>query len=277
MFFFVLKNGRMTPDVLLKCIRRAGVAADSRRESSERLRQCKVVRSRNKPFALSDDATKERKLAHEDVIKMFRDGVAMGLGERLADLLDLEYLEDQLFTATTSNAWTKRHCPPGHAVCEAILHGPFQHGKMLPRDEMFQCEDCLKFHGRSRWLCVHCRDGRVRTNSNMKLCLRGYCPGAETQRDALWATGWKQPQPWMVAMNYQPHKMDLEKVWKDFLWWHGNPKAKLMRLRAAMEPAGVGRDLEALWLPIAYGQGQGMHTQLGNLKNSVAAVCRMSR
>ena len=69
-------------------------------------------------------------------------------------------------------------------------------------------------------------------------------------------------------MNYKPEEKDADTRKSDFLRHHPNPEEIMLRLSAAMGPAGVGRDMRAITPPIAYGQDNGVHKHLGDLRLS---------
>ena len=128
----------------------------------------------------------------------------------------------------------------------------FQHGKLLPVDELFECVDCKRFHKRSRLLCVNCRQDRTRSDPTVKKCLTEYCPGNGTQKCVVWGAAWQSELPWMSCWNYKVCDTSFKKRKADFLRKHPNPKAIMLRLRNAMGPAGVGRDMQAKMPAIAY-------------------------
>ena len=134
-----IKNGSISHVVLLTCLGNAHAAAESRRNSNEQLRQAGVDRSANNAFARDNDTVRERQRAHHVFLEMLNAVGALGMCEWLADLLDLDFLAHHSFTNTESCAMTARSCPSGFGVCEGILYGPFQHGKLLPVDELFEC------------------------------------------------------------------------------------------------------------------------------------------
>ena len=183
------------------------------------------------------------------------------MGEWIADLLDLDFLAHQSFTNTESRAMTARSCPSGFGVCEGILYGPFQHGKILPRGELFECVDCKRVHKRSRLLCVNCRQDRTRSDPTVTKCFTGYCRVYGPQKCMVWGAAWQSELPWMSCWNYKVCDTPFEKRKADFLRnLHNTPHGIMLRFWNAMEPAGVGRDMQAETPAIAYGQGRNSHT-----------------
>ena len=80
----------------------------------------------------------ERKAARLAVVNMLKDAYAMKLGRWIAHLLRTEFVAGQYFERTSAaDAPERWHCPANQARCEGLVYGPFVHGAICPKEDLW--------------------------------------------------------------------------------------------------------------------------------------------